>query len=90
VAQSELYYIQSKVGGEPILPSDEQLEEYAIRYEFPLGASQDVLGLAYAYGKHSLDAKAYDGARYFLDIVYGLTSDEDVRELLNQIPEKNE
>lgn len=89
VAQSELYYIQSKVGGEPILPSDKQLDEYAVQYEFPLGASQDVLSLAYAYGKHFLDDKAYDGARYFLEIVYGLTSDGEIRELLDQIPQED-
>ena len=71
------------------MPSDKQLDEYAVQYEFPLGASQDVLSLAYAYGKHFLDDKAYDGARYFLEIVYGLTSDGEIRELLDQIPQED-
>ena len=88
IAQSELYYIQRKSGGEQILPSDEQFNEYASQYGFPIGASSDVLRLAYAYGKHFLDNKAFDNARYFPDIVYGLTSDDEIQVLLDQIPKK--
>lgn len=82
VAQSELYYIQSKVGGESFRPSEEQLHQYADKYDFPLGASSDVLSLAYSYGKHMLDDKEFEKARYFLEIVYGLTDDEEVKSLL--------
>ncbi len=63
VAQSGLYYIQSKVGGKPIQPSDEQFRQYA---SHPLGASNTVISLAYSYGKLMLDEKEFDKARYFL------------------------
>lgn len=85
-AQSELYYIQSKVGEGSIRPTEEQLRKHADEYGFPLGASEDVLGLAYAYGKHALEEEEFDKARYFLEIVYGLTDDEEVKELLGQLP----
>ena len=86
VAQAELYYIQSKVGERSIRPSDDELRQYTGQYGFPLGASEDVLGLAYAYGKHALEEEEFDKARYFLEIVYGLTDDEEVKELLGQLP----
>ncbi len=89
VAQSELYYIQSKVRGKSIQPSDEQLRQYASQYGFPLGASGDVLGLAYTYGKHALEEKEFEKARYFLEIVYGLTDDEEVRTLLEKLPSQD-
>lgn len=87
VAQSELYYIQSKVGGRPIRSTEKQLRQYADQHGFPLGASNDVLSLAYTYGKLELAEKEFDKARYFLEIVNGLTADEEVRTLLEELPE---
>lgn len=86
VAQSELYYIQRKVGARSIRPTEEQLRQHANHYGFPIGASNDVLGLAYAYGKQALKDKESDRARYFLEIVYGLTDDEEVGTLLESLP----
>jgi hypothetical protein len=65
---------------------DEQLHKYTNQYEFTLRVSKDVLGLAYDYGKRMLDEKEFDKARYFLEIVYGLTDDEEILELLRQLP----
>lgn len=87
IAQSELFYIQDKAGGKLSRPTPEQFREYADQHELPLGASNDLIGLAYTYGKHFLDKKEFDGARYFLEIVYGLTSDDDIQGLLHQIPD---
>lgn len=88
-AQSELYYIQSKTGGKLMQPTKEQLHQYAGQYGFPLGASEDVLGLAHAYAQRMLEEKRFDHARYFLEIVHGLTDDEEVGALLEQIQELN-
>ena len=86
VAQSELYYIQSKVGARSLRPTEEQLRQYASQYRFLIGASNDVLSLAYTYGKHALEENDFDMARYFLEIVYKLTDDEEVGMLLEKLP----
>lgn len=86
-AQSELYYIQHITGGKVTEPTLDELREIALKYGFSVGADKDVLGLAYAYGNHFLREKQYDVARYFLTILYSLTDDEDIKNMLDQIPE---
>ena len=48
---SEMEYIHNKAGdiAEPTL---EELKEYGAEYGFPIGADEEVLGIAFAYGKH--------------------------------------
>lgn len=86
-AQSELYYIQQKTNGSIKEPTLTELKAIAQEYGFPVGADRDVLGLAYAYGKHFFEAKQFDGARYFLSILYELTDDEEIKKMIDQIPE---
>lgn len=86
-AQSELYYIQQKTNGSIKEPTLTELKAIAQEYGFPVGADRDVLGLAYAYGKHFFEAKQFDGARYFLGILYALTDDEEIKKMIDQIPE---
>ena len=42
--------------------------------------------LAYSYGKHFLEEKEYNGARYCLGIAYELTDDKSIKEILATIP----
>lgn len=85
-AQSELYYIDHVTNGVVAQPTMDQLREYSAKYGFPVGADNDVLGLAYAYGKHFFEKKQYDGAKYFWTILYRLTDDEEIKRMLEVFP----
>ena len=84
--QSELYYINKITGGIQE-PSYEDIKKYAEKYGFPTGADEDVLGLAYAYGMHFAEKGQNEPARYFTSILYELTQDDDVKTMLDSIPE---
>lgn len=84
--QSELYYINQVSGGVKE-PSFDDIKVYSEKYGFPTGAHEDVLGLAYAYGKHFMEEGQNEPARYFISILYELTQDDDVKKMLETIPE---
>ena len=84
--QAELYYIQ-QVTGKTFNPSMKDFEEYSKKYGFPIGADNDVIGLAYNYGKRFLEDKEYEGAKYCLGIAYELTEDEEIKKVLDTIPQ---
>ena len=83
--QDELGYIQ-QVTGKSFNPSMKDFEEYSKQYGFPLGADNEVVELAYNYGKRFLEEKEYEGAKYCLGIAYELTDDEGIKEMLATIP----
>lgn len=87
-AQSELYYISTRTGRPVKEPSLEQMKTYAETYGFPLGADKDVLGLSFSYGRHFVEENEPKAARYFLNIAYDLTDDEDIKEILDKLSEK--
>ena len=74
-----------QVTGETFNPSMTDLEAYSKKYGFPIGADKDIVELAYNYGKHFLEEKEYGGAKYCLGIVYELTDDAGIKELLDTI-----
>ena len=84
--QSELYYINQVSGGVKE-PSFDDIKVYSEKYGFPTGAHEDVLGLAYAYGKHFLEERKNEPARYFISILYELTQDDEIKKMLETIPE---
>ncbi len=84
-AMSELYYIQQKAG-DVGQASAEEMRTIAEKYGFPLGPHDDVLGLAYSYGKHFCDEKDADGARYCLTIVYELTGADEIKQMIDALP----
>lgn len=88
MAQSELYYIDAETKGsfEP-LGQDEMCSFFAEK-GIQVGADEDVLGIAYNYGKHFLDEKEYDGAEYFLNIVYDLTDDAQVKSMIDEAKQR--
>ena len=88
LAMSELYYIQQKAGRTIPTPSMDQLKSYAEKYGFPVGADPDVLGLSFAYGKHFAEQGDAAGARYCWQITYDLTDDEDIKKMMDKLPEE--
>ncbi|KAB0575625.1 hypothetical protein EI53_02113 [Fusobacterium naviforme] len=83
--QSELYYIHAKTDGKIAQPSMEDARKYAKQYGFPIGADNDVIGLSFSYGKHFFEEKNAPAARYFLEIAYGLTDDDDVKKMIDAL-----
>lgn len=57
------------------------------RYGLPLGANEDVIKIAFRYGKQFMEEKEFGLARYFLKIAYDLTKNEKLMFLLKQMPE---
>lgn len=86
-AQSELFYIHQKTNGSVKQPTIEELEQIAEEEGFSLEINEDVLGIAFAYGKHFLEEGEMDGARVMFEIVYELTYDETVKDILDKLPE---
>ncbi len=85
-AQSELYFIHQKTNGTVKQPTLEELEEIAEIENFPMGINRDVLGIAVAYGKHFLEEGQTEGARTMFEIVYELTEDETIKDVLDKLP----
>lgn len=87
-AKDELNYIQEQAqsaGIELHEPTPEDFQHYEQRYGFLTHADPDVVGIAWATGKHNFDEGSKPTAKYFLQIVYDLTKDEETKELLAQI-----
>lgn len=89
-AQSELFYIQQMTNGTVEQPTLDELRGYGKKYGFPIGADDTVLSLAYTFGQQSLDDGETDAARYFFEILYDLTDDEEIKGILDSLPEANE
>ncbi len=86
-AQSELFYIQNKAGTKIEPPSEKQFEKIAKKYGFPIGPDKDVVALAYTLGVKCFEKNAIDGARYYWTIVYELVHAEEIRKMLDLLPE---
>lgn len=63
MVQSELYYIGQKTGEPVANPTYEEMKAIAEKYHFPTTADQDVLGLAYTYGKDAFEEQKMEQAR---------------------------
>jgi hypothetical protein len=85
--QSELYYISSKTGGKVKQPSMTEARQYAEKYGFPIGADDDILGLSLSYGKHFYQENAAEAAKYFLGIAYDLTDDDEIKKMIDSLPD---
>jgi len=85
-AQSELYYISTKTNGKVKEPTLKQMQKIAAKYGFPMGADDDILGLAVTYGRHFMERNDPESARYFLTIAYDLTSNEQLGEMIHKLP----
>ena len=90
MVQSELYYIGQETGKPVVNPTYEEMKNIAVKYHFPLDAHQDVLGIAYTYGKHAFENQEMDQARYCFNILYKLTNDKEIKALLEKLPQSEE
>ena len=87
MAFSEILYIETTAGKDVnLLLSPEEIQEIAKKYNFPFGAHKDVLGLSYTYGEYFADKGDADLAEYCWQITYGLTGDENIKKLIDNLP----
>ena len=87
-ASSELYYIHSIVPDDyQEIPVDE-LGAYGDLYGFPIGPNNDVVCLAYQYGKRALEENDVAWAIYFYEIYCGLVEDEKIQQLVDDLKTK--
>ena len=80
-----IYYIQSKAQKGFKEPTMDELREYGEKYNFPIGVSDDILGIAFSYGKHFADDGEKEGAIYCFEIFYELTDDEKIKDLIETL-----
>lgn len=85
VAVSELYYIEQSVGKQVNPLSMEELTSLAEKYGFPVGPDQRVLELSYGLGNYLYKNNDPEHAKYFLQIAYYLTHDDELKELIAHI-----
>ena len=88
IAMSELYYIQRQAGRMIPTPGIDFFRKTSEKYGFPDGADPDVLRLSFAYGKHFAEEGNTTAARYCWQITYDLTGDEDVRKMMDELPDE--
>lgn len=79
---SELNYIEKILGQKPKKPELEYVKELFAKNDVPFGPYKDVIGMASAYAKALMSTKETGAQKYFLGIVFDLTGDEKVGELL--------
>ena len=87
-ALSEMYYIGQISDVDITHPDWSEVEALCKKYEVPLMADDDVVGLSYSLGKHYFEEQQYDAARYYLTIANDLTGFETVKAMLQEIPEQ--
>jgi tetratricopeptide (TPR) repeat protein len=69
-------------------PSMGEMVDFGEKYGFPIGPNQDVVGLAYGYGKQCFNDNMREPALYFLGIAYALSGQQDIADLLEQLESK--
>jgi len=81
---SELMYIEQKIGKRPD-PTMEELAECFEENDIPLTVNEDMLKIAYSYGKHFYDEGNMDPVAYFWGIFAEFIPDEEVEKVLAEI-----
>jgi len=85
VVQSELLYISEKTGEKIKKPKSEEILKLLKSKKIQIGANNLVISIAHYFAKEALKNKNLYIARYFTEIVYDLTEDEDFKKTLEDI-----
>ena len=87
-AKSELDYI-GHVTGEPVPGVTEELKKaVSDEYDISFTPNKQVTGLAYQMAKNNYNDGDYKASRYFFEILYELTNDEEILDLLGYLGDK--
>jgi tetratricopeptide (TPR) repeat protein len=85
VAQSELLFISEKTGKNIKQPKIEEIEKLLEKKKIQLGANHLVISIAHYIAKEALKNKNVYMAKYFTEIVYDLTKDEDFKKTIDDL-----
>jgi tetratricopeptide (TPR) repeat protein len=85
-AQKELQNIQLLTGKRVVVPEGDEIKRLCQENGIPIGPSEDVLSFAYAIGEHLKNEGRYSKARFYYQVLLELTDSEEVREILESIP----
>lgn len=88
MAQSELWYIEQNADDSFSMPSNEEIINNAKRYNIPIGADRDVVGIAVSIGQESEKHGQINAAKYFYSIAYDLTGLDEIKQMLEGLPEE--
>lgn len=84
-ADEELSYLRTALNQPVREYSIRELQKLLSDYQIPTGPNPDTLGIAYRVGQLELDAGNIENAKDCFSMVYDLTRDEEVREILEKI-----
>ena len=85
IAQSELLYISEKTGKNVKQPKSDEIIELLKNKEIQIGANHLVISIAHYIGKEALKSKNVYMSKYFTEIVYDLTKDEDFKKTIDNL-----
>lgn len=84
-AANEITYLNQQYDVQIAMPDAEECRDFSNKHGFFLGPDKDVLGMMYAYGKHFMDENQQDAAVYCFSLLYELTEDPEIREILKKL-----
>lgn len=90
VVQGELHHIRSITQKKLVPPSRKEVEAAFEKYGMHPGADDEVVSVVASLSKHAMETKKNDEALFYLTVLYGLTRDPDVKEMLDQYTPKKD
>ena len=88
MAQSQLFYIQQKTGVQAPMPSEDEVDDILAEKDIQYGSDSIVNSLALLLGQQMLEEQNYSMARYFYSILYSMTYNEEIREIIDNLPQE--
>jgi len=85
VAELRMQNIETITGGQTDAPSLEMFEQYSSAYGFPTVADEAVINLMLDCAMHYLDLDQFVSAKYYFELYYELSHDEEIKETIDMI-----
>ena len=82
---AEMFYITEQIGHLPEMPSVEKMQEIFEKEGIQYGANDLVISIAYQLSKSCLENNDKESACHYLSIVYDLTHDKQILDMLKQL-----
>ena len=77
--------IKKKAGAGFKIPSKKEMEHLADKYEIRVSPNSNIINLAVGMGEQFMNQQALEAALYCFEIVYGLTQDKKIGELVKKM-----
>jgi tetratricopeptide (TPR) repeat protein len=90
LVQNELFFISQTLDKKIDILSIEDIEEIFNENNIQMGVNRLILEIAFGLGNDAKVHKDYDTARVCFGIFYNFTGDENIKKLLDELPNSNE